>query len=236
MGNLKNLNILDLSNNRFIGSIPIEIEDMGQLKLLNLSHNKLQGLIPAAMGNLQNLHELDLSNNRLNGQIPLEIGRMKQLTLLNLSHNKLYGPIPAQMGKYNSNSSYMELDLSYNDLEAPLEEWKNNTCLYELAYTMVVTEKCDVYSFGVLVLEIIMGKHPGGIISSLSLSNAKDIILKDVLDPRLLLPTQLVVQDLNFSMMLAIACLHTNPKSRPTMQYMSQKLESLTNPYHNPST
>ncbi|XP_042497636.1 MDIS1-interacting receptor like kinase 2-like [Macadamia integrifolia] len=75
----------------------------------------------------------------------------------------------------------------------------------ELADTMVVTEKCDVYSFGVLALETIMGRHPGEHIFSLSLPNAKDIILKDVLDPRLPPPTQLVAQDLTLSMTLAIA-------------------------------
>ncbi|XP_042495106.1 probable leucine-rich repeat receptor-like protein kinase At1g35710 [Macadamia integrifolia] len=104
----------------------------------------------------------------------------------------------------------------------------------ELAYTTVVTEKCDVYSFGVLALETIMGKHPGELISSLSLPNGKDITLKDVLDPRLQPPTQLVAQDLTFSMMLANACLHTNPKSRPTMQYISQELGNPMNPHHNP--
>ncbi|MBA0755886.1 hypothetical protein Gogos_021737, partial [Gossypium gossypioides] len=31
----------------------------------------------------------------------------------------------------------------------------------ELAYLLVVTEKCDVYSFGVLALEILMEKYPG---------------------------------------------------------------------------
>ncbi|XP_043696307.1 MDIS1-interacting receptor like kinase 2-like [Telopea speciosissima] len=102
----------------------------------------------------------------------------------------------------------------------------------ELAYTMVVTEKCDIYSFGVLALEIILGRHPGELISSVSLPNRKDIILHDVLDTRLQSPTQSVAQDLTFSMMLAIACLHTNPKSRPTMQYVSQELGNRTNPHH----
>ncbi|KAK4837077.1 hypothetical protein QYF36_002639 [Acer negundo] len=38
----------------------------------------------------------------------------------------------------------------------------------ELAYTMAVTGKCDVYSIGVLVLEILMGRHPGELISDIN--------------------------------------------------------------------
>ncbi|XP_043725867.1 probable leucine-rich repeat receptor-like protein kinase At1g35710 [Telopea speciosissima] len=104
----------------------------------------------------------------------------------------------------------------------------------ELAYTMVVTEKCDVFSFGVLTPETIMGRHPGELISSLSFSNGNGIILKDLLDPRLQPPTQSATQYLTFSMMLAIACLHTNPKSRPIMQYSSQELENIANPHNIP--
>ena len=55
----------------------------------------------------------------------------------------------------------------------------------ELAYTMIVTEKCDVYSFGVVALETMTGKHPGELITSLSSPLCQDIMLRDVLDSRL---------------------------------------------------
>ena len=36
----------------------------------------------------------------------------------------------------------------------------------ELAFKMVVNEKCDVYSFGVVALETLVGKHPKEMLSS----------------------------------------------------------------------
>ncbi|PRQ41022.1 putative protein kinase RLK-Pelle-LRR-XI-1 family [Rosa chinensis] len=45
----------------------------------------------------------------------------------------------------------------------------------ELAFTMAVTEKCDVYGFGVVALEIIIGRHPGELISFSSLIQKKKI-------------------------------------------------------------
>ncbi|KAM7489837.1 hypothetical protein LguiB_027321 [Lonicera macranthoides] len=64
----------------------------------------------------------------------------------------------------------------------------------ELAYTMVVTEKCDVFSFGVVALEILMGKHPGDLLSSLTSPSTKNSMVNDVLDPRLSLPTDRLVE------------------------------------------
>ena len=40
----------------------------------------------------------------------------------------------------------------------------------KLAYTMVVSEKCEVYSFGVVKLETIMGKYPKELLTLLSSS------------------------------------------------------------------
>ncbi|XVF58254.1 hypothetical protein PTKIN_Ptkin07bG0049800 [Pterospermum kingtungense] len=101
----------------------------------------------------------------------------------------------------------------------------------ELAYTMVVTEKCDVYSFGVLALEILMGKHPGELLSTLSSSSssssscAQSVMLNEVLDRRLSPPrNQKMIQDITFVAVVAFACLRTKPKSRPTMKTVSQEL------------
>ncbi|KAL2958929.1 hypothetical protein AAZX31_18G238300 [Glycine max] len=60
----------------------------------------------------------------------------------------------------------------------------------ELAYSMVVSEKCDVYTFGVVALETLMGRHPKEILSSLqSASTYNGITLCEILDQRLPHPT-----------------------------------------------
>ncbi|KAK8999609.1 hypothetical protein V6N11_070768 [Hibiscus sabdariffa] len=94
----------------------------------------------------------------------------------------------------------------------------------EVAYTMVVTEKCDVYSFGVLALEILMGKHPGELLVSLPTLSSNNIMLSDILDPRLSLPSdRRVTKDIVFAATIAFACLRSNPKFRPTMKRVSQE-------------
>ncbi|XP_031280604.1 MDIS1-interacting receptor like kinase 2-like [Pistacia vera] len=94
----------------------------------------------------------------------------------------------------------------------------------ELAYTMIVTKKCDVYSYGVVALEVLMGMHPGDLLSSLSSPSNSNIMLIDVLDPRLPPPIDgKVVQNIVLVFAIAFACLRLNPKSRPTMQCVSKE-------------
>ncbi|XP_027120749.1 MDIS1-interacting receptor like kinase 2-like [Coffea eugenioides] len=103
------------------------------------------------------------------------------------------------------------------------------TCGYvapEFAYTMKVTEKCDVYSFGVLTMEVIKGKHPGDLIAYLVSSKPEKIELKDLFDQRLLYPNQEIENILASVLKLARECLHVDPQSRPTMLFISRLLST----------
>ncbi|CDP11200.1 unnamed protein product [Coffea canephora] len=86
----------------------------------------------------------------------------------------------------------------------------------EFAYTMRVTEKCDVYSFGVLALKITKGKHPGELVGHLMSSTTGDRELKDLLDQRLSHPTQEIEKILVLVLKIAEVCLHVNTPYWPT--------------------
>ncbi|KAJ0041821.1 hypothetical protein Pint_19311 [Pistacia integerrima] len=107
--------------------------------------------------------------------------------------------------------------------------------LHKLAYTMIVTEKCDVYSFGVVALEALMGCHPGELLSSVSSSSNHNMMLLDLLDPRLSPPADtMVMQDIALISRIAFACLRSKPKSRPTMHRVSYEFLSRKTPLAKP--
>ena len=97
---------------------------------------------------------------------------------------------------------------------------------------MAVNEKCDVYSFGVLCLEIIIGKYSGDLISCLMESPAgstiQSFLLKDVLDQWLPHPTNRVAKEVISIARIAFDCLSKDPHCRPTMQQVSDELETPT--------
>ena len=97
--------------------------------------------------------------------------------------------------------------------------------IVKLVYTMVVLEKCDVYSFGMVALETMMGIHPRKLVNLLSSSSTQNITLKDILDSRLSSPKgSQVANDVAFIISLALKCLHCNPQLCPSMQQLSWRL------------
>ncbi|XP_030455264.2 MDIS1-interacting receptor like kinase 2-like [Syzygium oleosum] len=104
----------------------------------------------------------------------------------------------------------------------------------ELAYTMEVKEKCDVYSFGVVTLEVIMGRHPGDLLSSLAFSSSSSSSnstasrwpLKQVLDQRIPHPEHDVLGRVAFIVKMAFSCLSAKPEYRPSMQQVSQAISA----------
>lgn len=101
------------SNPSLNGEIPSSLGQVGSLRILSLSQNRLDGNIPPQLGGLASLEQLDLSYNNLSGEIPDEIGGLKGLSILDLSWNNLKGEIPCSLGQLQL---LQKIDLSYNKL------------------------------------------------------------------------------------------------------------------------
>ena len=59
-------------------------------------------------------------------------------------------------------------------------------------------------------------------------------MLNEILDQRLPPPNRLVAKDVFLAAAISFACLHTTPKSRPTMKWVSQEFLSHKKPVTNP--
>ena len=83
-----------------------------------------------------------------------------------------------------------------------------------------------------------MGRHPSDLISSFQSSSftslSYDVLQEDVLDQCLANPTNQVAEKVVLVAKIALACLHTGPQSRPTMQQVCQKLSNWKSPSTKP--
>uniref|UniRef100_A0A1J3JWM3 non-specific serine/threonine protein kinase n=1 Tax=Noccaea caerulescens TaxID=107243 RepID=A0A1J3JWM3_NOCCA len=91
---LTNLKVLNLTSNRLSGTVP-DFSPLKNLEILDISVNFLTGEFPNWIGNLTRLVSLGLGNNHYEeGEIPNSIGGLKKLTWLYLARSNLTGHIP----------------------------------------------------------------------------------------------------------------------------------------------
>ncbi|XP_043805242.1 receptor-like protein 43 [Manihot esculenta] len=116
---------IDPSTSRFEGKIPKIIGNLKGLNLLNLSNNLLKGHIPPSLACLGSLEGLDLSKNKLSRKIPPELAQLTFLAFFNVSYNELEGPIPQgkQFDTFQSNQYEGNLGLCRAPLTKKCEDF-----------------------------------------------------------------------------------------------------------------
>ncbi|XP_023535293.1 probably inactive leucine-rich repeat receptor-like protein kinase At2g25790 isoform X2 [Cucurbita pepo subsp. pepo] len=109
---------LNLSNNNFTGPLPTG--GVSVLQTLDLSNNMISGSIPKDIGLLfSDLQFLDLGGNVLTGEIPNSVANLKSLEFLTLASNKLSGEIPTELGGMKR---LRWIYLGYNNLSGQIPE------------------------------------------------------------------------------------------------------------------
>ena len=111
IGDLRNLQKLDLSSTGLPDPLPASVGALGQLQWLNLKENTLAGPLPSTLGSLRNLQALELADNRLSGALPDWLRGLPRLQRLYLSGNQVSGPLPAWLGEL---ANLEQLWLGYN--------------------------------------------------------------------------------------------------------------------------
>ena len=117
IGNLTDLETLQLDINGLGGTIPPELGSLANLKELGLRRNSLTNLIPPELGLLTELEQLDLAQNNLTGTLPRELGFLAELQWVSFANNGLTGPIPSQLGNL---ANVRVLRLGSNNLSGPI--------------------------------------------------------------------------------------------------------------------
>jgi Leucine-rich repeat (LRR) protein len=98
LGSSRYLRQVDLSSNRLAGHIP-DFHKMSALQFIDLSYNKLSGSIPETLSLIQDLFVLSLASNYLSGHVSAELCNISSLLYLGLDDNNLTGRIPSSIGK-----------------------------------------------------------------------------------------------------------------------------------------
>nr|XP_023910066.1 probable LRR receptor-like serine/threonine-protein kinase At3g47570 [Quercus suber] len=156
---LPNLETFTISNNQFIGSIPISISSASNLHILNLAENKLTGKVPSleklnrvrlfsiaenqlgnggandlsflcSLSNATNLRDLEINTNNFGGELPKCIGNIStNLTFFYLNNNKISGNIPSVIGNIIKMEDIEMWNNKFSVYKGILDQYKHNVAI-----------------------------------------------------------------------------------------------------------
>ncbi|XP_020103227.1 receptor-like protein 12 [Ananas comosus] len=129
---LRSAPFLQLSRNHLIGNIPTSICEVGDLEVLDLSYNRFTGSIPSCLiEGYNNLYALNLRGNRLlrGTTLPNNISRECPLEALILNGNGIEGPLPKSL----ANCGWLRvLDLGNNRIVDSFPFWLGNLSMLQV--------------------------------------------------------------------------------------------------------
>ncbi|KAI3730528.1 hypothetical protein L1987_61701 [Smallanthus sonchifolius] len=132
-----NLEVVNLSKNRFTGSIPVHLCKVPSIQVLDLSHNMFSGRLPRCLGKLINLNVIDLANNTITGVVPTSLGSVEYLISLHLHNNQFEGDIPVSLQNL---TELVTMDLGNNLFTGTIPFWIGES-LYSLKFLNLESNK-----------------------------------------------------------------------------------------------
>ncbi|XP_052140819.1 receptor-like protein 33 [Oryza glaberrima] len=120
IGDLVDLQSLDISNCSTYSSMPSTIGNLTKLQILVITLCQFSGPIPYAIGQLKQLRVLLIEGCNMSGRIPNSIVNMSKLIYLGLPANSLSGEIPARLFTL---PALLSLELDDNHFSGPIQEF-----------------------------------------------------------------------------------------------------------------